>query len=74
MTVVSFYLGNKNFPVPYNYSRISMYFLLMVCIYLILYYTNFTTIFDSLFILGYMIIIYFIERPKFKESKPQKLF
>ena len=74
MTVVSFYLGNKHFPVPYNYSRISMYFLLMVCIYLILYYTNFTTIFDSLFILGYMIIIYFIERPKFKESKPQKLF
>ena len=74
MTVVSFYLGNKHFPVPYNYSRISMYFLLMVCIYLILYYTNFTTIFDSLFILGYMIIIYFIERPKFKDSKPQKLF
>ena len=74
MTVASFYLGNKHFPVPYNYSRISMYFLLMVCIYLILYYTNFTTIFDSLFILGYMIIIYFIERPKFKESKPQKLF
>ena len=74
MTVVSFYLGKKHFPVPYNYSRISMYFLLMVSIYILLYYTNFTTIFDSLFILAYMIMIYLIERPKLKESKIQKLF
>ena len=74
MTLVSFYLGKKHFPVPYNYSRISMYFLLMVSIYILLYYTNFTTIFDSLFILAYMIMIYLIERPKLKESKIQKLF
>ena len=74
MTLVSFYLGNKHFPVPYNYSRILMYFLLMVSIYVVLYYTNFTTIFDSLFILAYMIMIYLIERPKLKESKIQKLF
>ena len=74
MTLVSFYLGKKHFPVPYNYSRISMYFLLMISIYVVLYYTNFTTIFDSLFILAYMIMIYLIERPKLKESKTQKLF
>jgi len=74
MTLVSFYLGKKHFPVPYNYSRISMYFLLMISIYVVLYYTNFTTIFDSLFILAYMIMIYLIERPKLKESKIQKLF
>ena len=74
MTVVSFYLGNKHFPVPYNYSRILTYFLLMVSIYVLLYYTNFTTIFDSLFILVYIIMIYLIERPKLKESKTQKLF
>tara|TARA_B100001769_G_scaffold84056_1_gene63967 strand:- start:316 stop:1794 length:1479 start_codon:yes stop_codon:yes gene_type:complete len=74
MTVVSFYLGNKHFPVPYNYSRILMYFLLMISIYVILYYTNFTFIFNSLFILSFMLIVYLIERPKIKESKTKKLF
>ena len=74
MTVVSFYLGNKHFPVPYNYFRILMYFLLMISIYVILYYTNFTFIFNSLFILSFMLIVYLIERPKIKESKTKKLF
>ena len=74
MTVVSFYLGNKHFPVPYNYSRILMYFLLMISIYVILYYTNFTFIFNSLFILSFMLIVYLIERPKIKELKTKKLF
>ena len=74
MTIVSFYLGNKHFPVPYNYSRILMYFLLMISIYVILYYTNFTFIFNSLFILSFMLIVYLIERPKIKESKTKKLF
>ena len=74
MTVVSFYLGNKHFPVPYNYSRILMYFLLMISVYVILYYTNFTFIFNSLFIFSFMLIVYLIERPKIKESKTKKLF
>jgi O-antigen/teichoic acid export membrane protein len=44
MVLLSFYLSNKHFPIPYNYYRILMYFFLMIFIYLIIYYANFTLI------------------------------
>ena len=50
MVLVSFYLSNKYFPIPYNYYRILMYFFLMIFIYLIIYYTNFSPILDILFL------------------------
>ena len=35
---------------------------------------NFTFIFNSLFILSFMLIVCLIERPKIKESKTKRLF
>ena len=37
MVLLSFYLSNKHFPIPYNYYSILMYFFLMIFIYLIIY-------------------------------------
>ena len=74
MTVVSLYLCNTHYPIPYNYKRLSTYFLFMICIFFILYYTNFALIFNLLFIISYVAFVYYLERPKIKETKTPKLF
>ena len=74
MVYVSFYLSNKYFPIPYNYYRILMYFFLMIFIYLIIYYTNFSPILDILFLVGYCLLVYALEKPKMTDNKTPKLF
>ena len=74
MVLLSFYLSNKHFPIPYNYYSILMYFFLMIFIYLIIYYTNFTLIIEILFLIGYCLLVYIFEKPKMKENKTPKLF
>ena len=74
MVLVSFYLSNKYFPIPYNYYRILMYFFLMIFIYLIIYYTNFSPILDILFLVGYCLLVYALEKPKMTDNKTPKLF
>ena len=74
MVLVSFYLSNKYFPIPYNYYRILMYFFLMIFIYLIIYYTNFSPILDILFLVGYCLLVYALEKPKMIDNKTPKLF
>ena len=74
MTVVSVCFSIKYYPIPYNYKKIFMYFLFMISIYFILNYANFTVVFNLLFIVSYIAAIYWIERPKTKETKTPKLF
>ncbi len=74
MVLLSFYLSNKHFPTPYNYYRILMYFFLMIFIYLIIYYANFTLIIEILFLFGYCLLAYVFEKPKMTENKTPKLF
>jgi len=74
MVLLSFYLSNKHFPIPYNYYRILMYFLLMIFIYLIIYYANFTLIIEILFLIGYCLLVYVFEKPQMTENKTPKLF
>ena len=74
MVVASYALANKHFPVPYNLRRIFLYFFLMIGVYFILYYTNFTAIINLLFVLTYLLCIYVLERPKIKKNKTPKLF
>ncbi|MDA9227835.1 polysaccharide biosynthesis C-terminal domain-containing protein [Flavobacteriales bacterium] len=74
MVMISFYFSNKHFPIAYNYYRILMYFFLMIFIYLIIYYTNFSLILDVSFLVGYCILVYALEKPKMIENKTPKLF
>ena len=74
MVLLSFYLSNKHFPIPYNYYRILMYFFLMIFIYLIIYYANFTLIIEILFLMAYCLLVYVFEKPKMTENKTPKLF
>ena len=64
MTIASYYLGKKYFYVPYHITRILLYLFVMICIYLIIYFTNLNMWINSLFLLGFVIFVYYLEKPK----------
>ena len=74
MTILSLYFCNKHYPIPYNYKRILLYFLLMISTYFILNYSNFTFVINFMLILAYIFFVYWLEKPKIKENKTPKLF
>jgi O-antigen/teichoic acid export membrane protein len=74
MMIVSFILARKHYPIPYNFSRILLYFSLMISIFIILYCTSFTLLIDVLFILVYLLIVYVLEKPKNTIKSTPKLF
>lgn len=56
MTVASYLIGKKHFPVPYNLHHILLCLLVMMVTYTVIYYTSI-----SLFLLGFVIFVYFLE-------------
>jgi len=74
MTILSSLLAKKHYPIPYDYSRILLYFSLMISVFIILYITSFTIIINSLFIIVYLLVVYFLEKPKNNVNTTPKLF
>ena len=66
MTAVSYYLAKKHFSIPYEVKRISLYLVSMLCIYLFIYSTHLNMWINSLFLLGFIIFVYCLEKPKLK--------
>ena len=64
MTVASYYLGKRHFYVPYQVKRIALYLFGMLCIYFCIYFTNLNMWINSLFLLGFVIFVYRLEKPK----------
>jgi O-antigen/teichoic acid export membrane protein len=64
MTVASYYLGKRHFSVPYQVKRIALYLVGMLCIYFYIYFTNLNMLINSLFLLGFVIFVYLLEKPK----------
>jgi len=64
MTVASYYLGKKHFSVPYQVKRITLYLFGMLCVYFCIYFTNLNMWINSLFLLGFVIFVYRLEKPK----------
>ena len=64
MTVASYYLGKRHFSVPYQVKRIALYLFGMLCIYFCIYFTNLNMWINSLFLLGFIIFVYRLEKPK----------
>jgi O-antigen/teichoic acid export membrane protein len=64
MTVASYYLGKRHFSVPYQVKRIALYLFGMLCIYFCIYFTNLNMWINSLFLLGFVIFVYRLEKPK----------
>ena len=64
MTMCSYFLGKKYFPVPYNLKRIGLYLLVMIVIYLIISMTNMNMWSNSLYLLMFIGLIVILEKPK----------
>ena len=64
MAVASYYLGKRHFSVPYQVKRIALYLFGMLCIYFSIYFTNLNMWINSLFLLGFVIFVYRLEKPK----------
>jgi len=64
MALASYFLGKKHFPVPYQTGRIGLYLLIMLAIYGIIHNTSLNIIINSLFLLGFIIFVYFLETNK----------
>ena len=64
MTVASYYLVKRHFSVPYQVKRIVLYLFCMLCVYFCIYFTNLNMWINSLFLLGFVIFVYLLEKPK----------
>ena len=64
MTVASYYLGKRHFSVPYQVKRIALYLVGMLCVYFCIYLTDLNMWINSLFLLGFIIFVYRLEKPK----------
>ncbi|MCF8297504.1 MAG: oligosaccharide flippase family protein [Saprospiraceae bacterium] len=73
MMLISFVLGSKYYPVKYNYYKITGYIGLAVLLFLFTEYLDLKTVslrlgIHSAIIVIYLVIVYVIEKPKFKKS------
>lgn len=64
MTAVSYFIGQKHFPIPYQVGRISAYLFSMLGIYFLVYNHYFNLGINSLLLLGFIIFVYLLEKPK----------
>ena len=64
MTVVSYFIGQKHFPISYQVGRISAYLFSMLVIYFLVYNHYFNLGINSLLLLGFIIFVYILEKPK----------
>ena len=62
MTVASYYLGKKHFPVPYNIKRIGLYLFSMLGIYSFIYFLDSNMQLNSLFLVGFIISVFVLEK------------
>lgn len=64
MTVASYYIGKKHFPIPYQVERIGLYLFNMLGIYFFIYFVPENILFNFLLLLGFIIFVYLLEKPK----------
>ena len=73
MTVASYYLGRKHYKIPYPLKRISFYLGLVVVLYFTSMLFN-SHIINSLYILIFISITFYLEKPKKAVISNPKLF
>jgi O-antigen/teichoic acid export membrane protein len=64
MTVASYFIGKKYFPIPYQIGRIMAYLIAMLGIYYFIYSSPEKILYNSLLLLGFIIFAYLLEKPK----------
>ena len=64
MSVTSYLLSKRYFPIPYQFRRLSLYLFIMLAIYFIISIAHLNTAINTLFLLGFIIFAYLLEKQK----------
>lgn len=64
MTILSYFLGKKYFPIPYQTSRIVFYLGVILALYFVIVNFDLNTAINTLFLLGFVIFVYVFEKNK----------
>lgn len=64
MTVASYFIGRKHFPIPYNLKTIGLYIFNMLGIYFVIYFCPENILINRLLLVGFVIFVYLTEKPK----------
>ena len=75
MTVASYFIGKKHFPIPYNLKTIGLYIFNMLGIYFVIYFYPENILINRLLLVGFVIFVYLTENQKLQkyyESKSYK--
>jgi len=67
MMVLSYYLGQKHYPVPYNVKRIVSYLFLAIVFSIIALNTNTNYYINTALVLLFLIVAFFLEKNEIKE-------
>ena len=64
MSVASYFIGKRHFPIPYNLKTIGLYIFNMLGIYFFIYFSRENILFNALLLVGFIIFVYLTEKPK----------
>lgn len=62
MTIASYYIGKKHYPIPYNIKLIGVYLVSMLGIYFAISFFDTNMWLNTLYLLGFIIFVFLIER------------
>ena len=64
ITIISYFLGKKHYPIPYNIKRISFYLFFMLCIYFVINIVELNPWINSIYLLVFISTIILFEKKK----------
>ena len=74
MTLCSYFLGQKYYPIAYPLRRISLYFSLMLGFYFLSIYLSLGMGVNTFFLIIYIVVVYVLEKPKKRVISNPQLF
>jgi len=72
MALASYFIGKSYFLIPYQSKKISLYLIITLFIYFVVYNQYFNLAVNSLFLIGFIIFVYYLERQKNEISYESK--
>lgn len=64
MTLLSYYLGKKHYPIPYDLKRIGVYLILTILLFISSLYLDLGMYVNTLYLVAFIVFVIVLERPK----------
>ena len=74
MMAASYFMGRKHYPIPYNIKRIGGYLTLMMSLFFFSHQWDMGMLFNTVYILVFVGVVFLIEKPKKRVNSTPELF